>query len=94
LGQIVGTGGPGGFLDNNGTITPIDVPGSFGTTPNGINDAGQIVGTYTDSNGVQYSFLYDPAPGPIPGAGLLSYLALGLLGLSSVGWKRFRQGPA
>jgi hypothetical protein len=34
------------------------------------------------------------APGPIPGAGLLSYLALGLLGLGSFGWKRFKQGPA
>jgi hypothetical protein len=31
-----------------------------------------------------------PAPGPIPGAGLLSYLAVGLLGLGSVGWKRLR----
>jgi hypothetical protein len=30
------------------------------------------------------------APGPIPGAGLLSYLALGLLGLGSMGWKRLR----
>jgi hypothetical protein len=35
----------------------------------------------------------DPAPGPIPipGAGLLSYLAIGLLGLGSFGWKRLRQ---
>jgi hypothetical protein len=29
-------------------------------------------------------------PGPIPGAGLLSYIALGLLGLGSYGWKRLR----
>ena len=26
-----------------------------------------------------------PAPGPIPGAGLLSYIALGILGLGSMG---------
>jgi hypothetical protein len=51
--------------------------------------------------GVDGSNLGDPgtwtlqaAPGPIPGAGLLSYLALGLLSLGSVEWKRFRQGPA
>jgi hypothetical protein len=30
------------------------------------------------------------APGPIPGAGLLSYIALGLLGVGSIGWKRLR----
>jgi hypothetical protein len=30
------------------------------------------------------------APGPIPGAGLLSYIALGLIGLGSYGWKRLR----
>jgi len=30
------------------------------------------------------------APGPIPGTGLLSYIALGLLGLGSYGWKRVR----
>jgi hypothetical protein len=33
-----------------------------------------------------------PAPGPIPGAGALSYVALGLLGLGSMGWKRLRKG--
>jgi hypothetical protein len=32
------------------------------------------------------------APGPIPGAGLLSCLALGLFGLGSTGWKRLRAG--
>jgi hypothetical protein len=30
------------------------------------------------------------APGPIPGAGLLSYLPLGILGVGSMGWKRLR----
>ena len=30
------------------------------------------------------------APGPIPGAGLLSYIALGLFGVGSVGWRWLR----
>jgi hypothetical protein len=32
------------------------------------------------------------SPGPIPGAGFLSYVALGLLGVGSAGWKRWRRG--
>jgi hypothetical protein len=31
------------------------------------------------------------APGPIPGAGPLSYLALGILGVGSAAWKRLRR---
>jgi hypothetical protein len=32
-----------------------------------------------------------PAPGPIPGAGLLSYLALAALGAGTAAWKRYRK---
>jgi probable HAF family extracellular repeat protein len=83
MGEIVGPG----FLYKNGSFTP------YGSA-NGINDLGQIVGRYTDSNGVQVGFLYDPAPGLIPGAGLLSYIALGLLGIGSYGWRRLRAAAA
>jgi MYXO-CTERM domain-containing protein len=31
------------------------------------------------------------APGPIPDAGVLSYAALGLVGLGAAGWKRWRR---
>ena len=63
-GQIVGVyqiasgvGGTLGFLDSKGTYTTIAPPGNI----NGnlyINKAGQIVGTYRDSNGVDHGFLY------------------------------------
>ena len=39
------------------TYTPISVPGSSSTSARGINNAGQIVGAYTDSAG-QHGFLY------------------------------------
>ena len=48
--------GEHGFLDSGGTFTQIDAPGATITTfANGINDAGQIVGGF--SNGYAHGFL-------------------------------------
>jgi hypothetical protein len=66
---------------------------SFGTPPgdgtlsysfvgHGGGGAGELSATYTNVSA---------APGPIPGAGLLSYIALAMLGLGSAGWKRWRR---
>jgi probable HAF family extracellular repeat protein len=38
------------------TITMINVPGAVATEPNGINDAGQVVGDYTDTSGNVHGF--------------------------------------
>jgi uncharacterized membrane protein len=46
-GGIIGNTGGFGYLDTNGVIQTIDVPGSTGTVAYGINDAGDIVGTFT-----------------------------------------------
>jgi uncharacterized membrane protein len=54
--RIVGSSDARGFLDNNGVFTFINVPGSLITMANGINDRGQIVGTYFTSG----------VPGPTP----------------------------
>jgi probable HAF family extracellular repeat protein len=62
--QIVGSYLPGklftnGFLYSNGTYTTIDDPlATVDTTAYGINDAGQIVGTYGS-----HGFLYNPSSG-------------------------------
>jgi probable HAF family extracellular repeat protein len=40
------------------TYTKIMYPASTWTEASGINDAGQIVGTYTDTSGVAHGFLY------------------------------------
>jgi hypothetical protein len=46
-----------GFTDVNGTLATLDVPGATSTALYGINDNGDIVGIYTDSNGVVHGFL-------------------------------------
>src|SRR5437763_874632 len=51
-----------GFIYSGGTYTKLPDPaGASGNTQaNGINDAGQIVGAYTDSSGISHGFLYNP----------------------------------
>ena len=46
-----------GFVDNNGTFTDIAVPGGTNVRPSGINNLGQIVGTYTDKSGKDEGFI-------------------------------------
>jgi probable HAF family extracellular repeat protein len=36
----------------------IDFPGAVGTLASGINDAGAVVGRYTDSSGTNHGFLW------------------------------------
>jgi probable HAF family extracellular repeat protein len=48
-----------GFLDDHGTFTELDYPGTHRSTEaNAINDAGQIVGVYDINNTGPHSFLY------------------------------------
>jgi PEP-CTERM motif len=46
-----------GFLDQGGTITPIDPFGSTFTQALGINNNGEIVGFETDGSGVQHGYV-------------------------------------
>ena len=46
-----------GFLDQGGVISTIDPFGSTFTQALGINDLGEIVGFYTDANGVQHGYV-------------------------------------
>jgi probable HAF family extracellular repeat protein len=70
-GQIVGTYSVPGYRDEygsadksrsflfaNGNYTTLDLPGSYGTSANGINTSGQIVGDYGDTAG-HHGFLLD-----------------------------------
>ena len=49
-----------GFIDDNGTFTQLDYPGSDGTTAFGVNNTETVVGTYSTfgGNGVIHGFLY------------------------------------
>jgi probable HAF family extracellular repeat protein len=93
-GQIVGytptadSAGTHGFLESGGSFYSINDPNTAGTVAFGINNVG-------DSNGVDHGFtVRQRSPRPIPGAGFLSYLAIGLLGLGLLGWKRAAGGLA
>jgi uncharacterized membrane protein len=48
-----------GFMWKNGAFTNIQVPGARSTTPNKINNNGDIVGTFLDANFDQHGFSFD-----------------------------------
>ncbi|MGH9326784.1 MAG: PEP-CTERM sorting domain-containing protein [Terriglobia bacterium] len=57
--QYNGAGDFSAFLDNSGTISSFQFPGSISTQALGINDSGDIVGDYVASNGDMFGFLDD-----------------------------------
>jgi hypothetical protein len=83
LGFIVGTG------DAAVSFDLYNWPGGEISAPYTCSNAsGDCLFNGTDGSLYSGVFSVDAAPGPIPGAGLLSYITLSLLGLGSVGWKR------
>ena len=58
IGYAAGTGGTGGVIYSNGTMTSLGtIPGGTYTCPESINDAGQVVGYCCNSAG-SHAFLY------------------------------------
>ena len=61
-GQIVGAYSAGhggqGFVLDRGTFTTIDGPGA-GTSPIGINNPKQIIGTWVTADGTSHGFVLD-----------------------------------
>ena len=49
------------FVRRLGRFTPIGVPGAIFQDPLGMNDLDQVVGLYSDSNGVQHGYMADIA---------------------------------
>jgi len=75
-----------GFLDTGGVFTTIDVPGALLTQAIGINNTGQIVGTFRNETGT-HGFLATPTGVPAPSTLLLlgTGLAFGAV------WTRIRK---
>jgi hypothetical protein len=60
----------------DGSITTFDVPGSTSTYIQGINNQGQLAGSYVN-NGITYGFLSIPEPSPLVLLGIgISYVML------------------
>jgi len=51
-----------GYVFQNGVASGIDFPGAASTIAYGINNAGIVVGTYTDTSGGTHGFMATPAP--------------------------------
>jgi probable HAF family extracellular repeat protein len=61
VGQYEPTNGiVAGFLYQNKTLQTLQFPGSNVTSAYGLNDAGQVVGLFVDSSGVQHGFTWTP----------------------------------
>ena len=58
VGYVPNSASNTGYLYNNGSYTPISFPGAQSTLPSGINNAGQIVGSYEGPGVLQSGFLY------------------------------------
>ena len=69
------------------SYTSLDVPGASLTGAWGINDLGQIVGSYIDRQGNQRGFLATP----VPEASSLMLLCIATLGLSALLRRRRKQ---
>ncbi len=52
-----GIAGSSGFIFKDGVYSTFDFPSSIGTHPTGINDHGDIVGMWKDSNNLVHGFL-------------------------------------
>ncbi len=86
-GDLVGwTTNPGGgcsFIYHQGSFTCFSVPGALFTYAYGINNAGQIVGTYGFSASSSHGFIATPIPesAAVPEPGALLLVAGGLVAL-------------
>jgi uncharacterized membrane protein len=54
-------GGEHGFVYDNGTFTPLNVPGAASTIAEAINDCSEVAGDYIDASGNTHGFVYDDA---------------------------------
>ena len=75
------------LLISGSTVTTIAYPGGTLTTTHVINNAGVVVGAYTDAKGVRHGYTYDSATGTYsPPIDAPKVAATGLLGINTKGF--------
>jgi probable HAF family extracellular repeat protein len=92
VGLTIGSNGSflGGFLYSGGIYEPFNDPltgngpNQF-TSPTAINNLGQIVGTYVDSDGVVHAFLATPT---VPEPSTWAMLLIGFAGIGFMAYRR------
>jgi hypothetical protein len=67
------------FIYNNGSFTPINVPGARETGIGGINNADRFVGWYVGEGGRLHGYINLPTEAPDPASVLLLASGLGVL---------------
>jgi len=74
----------GGFLFDQGMVTAIAFPGAFSTVLSQLNNAGDIVGSFTDTGGTTHGFIFSQgqySEVDVPGARTTS-----TWGINDLGW--------
>ena len=99
LGQVVGSYWSAdfqtadGFLYSNGVYSTLDYPGAVGTSIIGINNSGEMIGSYSTGQN-SFSFLHSDTALSTPEPSTWAMMLIGFVGLGFAGYRASRKNVA